>query len=274
MNLSVSESEIQEYVNKYPTFDKYIVFEHNICQGGIGDRINHFMYTLQLCIKYNYRFYYLVNNIPIEKYLKLKYPQMYITHNELIQPVYLKNSNDIINIEANRHYCIQPFILYYKFSVSDHIISPRHIFYFPDEVIEHSKRLLSPEIINYNTIHLRLGDKFLEVNKSYIQCVNDTRHYNEDNIFKCIEENSEKNIIFFSDNMEYKHKIKNKFNNVIVLDTEVVHCGHINTTDKQVLDVVTEFYLIINSDKIYAASFSGFTILASYFKNIPLINLY
>ena len=74
--------------------------------------------------------------------------------------------------------------------------------------------------------------------------------------------------------MEYKKKIKNKFNNVIIFNIDVVHTGHVNNTDKQVLDAVTEFYLISNAQKIYAGSNSGFSLAAARFKYIPLINLY
>ena len=67
-----------------------------------------------------------------------------------------------------------------------------------------------------------------------------------------------------------KKKIKNKYNNIIILDYEIGHTSLSNTTYKQTLDTVTEFYILTNSDKIYAVTQSGFSIIASKFKNIPL----
>ena len=70
-----------------------------------------------------------------------------------------------------------------------------------------------------------------------------------------------------------KSKIKNKFNNVIICDCDIGHTNHSNTTDKQALDTLTELYLLTNSEKIYYASESGFSLIAAKFKNVPLIKI-
>jgi hypothetical protein len=49
------------------------------------------------------------------------------------------------------------------------------------------------------------------------------------------------------------------------------HTALRNTTSKQVLDAITEFYLLANANAIFAASESGFSIMASKFNNIPLL---
>jgi len=123
-------------------------------------------------------------------------------------------------------------------------------------------------------LHLRFGDKYLETNKNYIQCLYDTRDYNEKEIFKFIEENQNKNIIFFCDNNTYKLKIKKIYNNIIITNCEIGHTSLTNTTEKQVLDSITEFYLMTNSDEIIMCSQSGFPLCASKFKNIPIKYLY
>ena len=58
-----------------------------------------------------------------------------------------------------------------------------------------------------------------------------------------------------------------------ITDTEIGHTSLNNTTEKQILDAITEFYLITQSTKIYAASHSGFSIVASKFKNVPCISI-
>jgi hypothetical protein len=47
------------------------------------------------------------------------------------------------------------------------------------------------------------------------------------------------------------------------------HTSFSNTTKKQVLDAVTEFYILTKSDMIYGITNSGFSLMASKFNNIP-----
>lgn len=104
----------------------------------------------------------------------------------------------------------------------------------------------------YISIHLRLGDKFLETDKRFVQFKRDKRSYSEENIYNFIENNNDKNIIFFCDNYNYKSKIKKKYKKVIITGAEIGHTSLYNTTNKQVLDAVTEFYILSNSMLIYA----------------------
>jgi hypothetical protein len=119
-----------------------------------------------------------------------------------------------------------------------------------------------------------MGDKYLETDKYFVLCREDERTYNENKIFNFIEENHDKNIIFFCDNKNYKLMLKEKYNNIIVLNSDIGHTSLLNTTEKQTLDAITELYIMTNSQEIYCASNSGFSIIASKFKNIPLINIY
>jgi hypothetical protein len=146
-------------------------------------------------------------------------------------------------------------------------------FYFDDSVKLNSHILLNENITNYISLHLRLGDKYLETDNKFIDCKDDTRKYNEQKLFEYIENNIDKTILFFCDNNSYKLKIKNKYNNVIITNSSIGHTSLKNTTDKQILDAVTEFYIISNSNLICAVSESGFSIIASKMKNIPLINI-
>lgn len=160
---------------------------------------------------------------------------------------------------------ISPYTFYNHFLYSSfHTI--QDVFYFSDKVISYSSQLCPYS--NYISIHLRLGDKFLEIDdKSH----NDARHYNENVIYKTIEENKDEPILFFCDNNEYKLKIKNKYSYVHITDTKIEHTGLNSTTEQQILDAITEFYLITQSTKIYAGSLSGFSVVASKFKNVPFI---
>jgi hypothetical protein len=209
---------MEKYINEYDSLTKKVVYSFDITEGGIGDCIKFFIYLLNLCISQKYKLYYLVNNISLEQYIKLKYSKMYITQNQLHND-YVKiinNESQLFNINENIYYVVKPMILYS--SIAYDKIPPiiKNIFYFSEEVILNSKKILSYDN-PYSSIHLRLGDKFLETDKSFVMSKNDTRTYDEEKLFKFIEENiKDKRVVFFCDNNAYKLKIKEKYNDIIL----------------------------------------------------------
>jgi len=243
---------MESYISRYDQFDNVIVYDFNLGDGGIGDCIKFFMFVLEKCIKNNTRLYYKRNNIEIEKYIKLVHEKMYIT----------EDSIDGMNIVRPQYF--------YATITYDYSIPFQDVFYFTEEVKINRDILMPPNITNYISIHLRLGDKYLETDKKFVLCVNDERDYSEEEIHKVIENNPGKNIFFCCDNRAYKRALKEKYENIIITDCAIGHTSLSNTTQKQVLDSVTEFYILTNSDMIYISSFSGFSMVAAKFKNIPI----
>jgi hypothetical protein len=233
------------YIQNYNLFDKTIVYNFELGYGGIGDCIKFFMYTLENCINNNIRLYYKKNNIEIEKYIKLKY-DMYI--------------DDPLDYEI-----VEPF-RYYS-CTTDFTININEVFYFTEEVIQHSYSLFSED--NYISIHLRLGDKYLETDNNYVCCKEDTREFSEEKMETFIKENHNETIFFCCDNHSYKLKMKEKYN-IIITNCDIGHTSLTNTTAQQTLDAVTELYILTKSKMIYSASKSGFSLIASKFNNIPL----
>jgi hypothetical protein len=263
---------MENYLQNYDTFETKIVYDFSVGCGGIGDLTKFFMVLLNLCIKYNIKIHYLKHNLPIEKYIKLINSNLYISNEEIINNTQtLTNLSDIQNLKSNVYYLINPSCFYTSFTYDDIYFPLQTIFYFSDDVI-----LNVSKNFNYNdyiSIHLRLGDKYLETDKSFIQCPEDTRTYNEYKLYKFIENNYDKNIYFVCDNKGYKLKLKEKYNKLIITDYDIGHTSFYNTTDLQILNTVSEFYILTNSLKIYVASYSGFSIMASKFKNIILSDI-
>ena len=253
-----NESQIiYDYVNKYESFNKAVVYNFPLNAGGLGDCIKFFIFCLTNCIKDNSRIYYKKNNILIEKYLKLKYDKMYI--NEVSIKQLLCDSVEMV--DPGTFY--QSYHTNFNINISD-------VFYFTDEVKLNSKYLMSPDITNYISIHLRLGDRFLETDINHIICKDDVRYFSEEKIFKIIEENYDKNIFFCADNNSYKLRIKERYNNIFITTCDIGHSGLVNTTEKQILDSITEFYILTNSKMIYSGSISGYSLMASKFNGIPI----
>lgn len=268
--------DFQNYIINFDNYNKTIVYDFKLNNGGIGDLIKFFIFTLELCIKYKIKLYILENNyiLRIKKYLKLKYDKMYLIENINFKQITIEELKNLNNLNNIFIYKITPYDLYEIFNFDEIKLKIDDIFEFTNEIIINKQKLLLENINNnYISIHLRLGDKFLETDKNYVSCKEDTRLYSEENLFSCIENNYNKNIIFFCDNNKYKLYLKEKYQKVIITNCNIGHTSFTNTTDEQILDTITEFYIMTNSEKIYIASVSGFSIIASKFKNIPLIKI-
>lgn len=225
--------------------------------GGIGDYIKYFMITLTECMDNNTKFYYKINNIEFEKYIKPKYDILNIRENEISKLTNVSMKEPCNYFGDKTHYN-------YKVNIDE-------VFIFDDIVKENVKNLLPSIPSNYISIHVRLGDKYLETDKKFICCVNDSRCYSDEKIYNFINVNSNNNIILFSDNHSYKVKLKDMYNNIIITNAQIGHTSLLNTTSKQILDAVTEFYILSNSKLIYGASYSGFSKVASMFKNVEYL---
>jgi len=233
-------------MNAFETYDKKLVYDFHLGYGGIGDYIKFFVFILEDCIKTKTRLYLKKNNLEIENYIQLNYKQMYIE-------------------DCNGYHVTTPQNYYSTFCLN-FTIPIKDVFHFTNEVIENSF-ILFPQNIPYLSIHLRMGDFFLETDKQYVMCHDDVRNFSEEKIHAIIETNT-KNIFFCGDN-NYKLKIKEKYPSVMITNCDIGHTSFSNTTKKQVLDTITEFYILTNSEKIYGITRSGFSIIASKFHNIP-----
>ena len=247
---------MENYMNNYEQYQTNIIYDFKLGCGGIGDCIKFFMHILELCMKNNEKLYYKINNIELEKYLILKHKKMYILNSEI---------EKLQNVKI-----VEPKQFYNNFN-DQFSIKIDEVFDFPDIVKLNCKKILPFELNNYISIHLRLGDKHLEVDKKYIRVKFDVRNYSNDEIYKFIENNSNKIIFFCCDNNTYKLKLKEKYENIVISNCKIGHSDLNNTKPNEILDAVTEFYILTNSELIYGASRSGFSSIASKFRNISFI---
>jgi hypothetical protein len=263
-------NKMDEYITNYETYDKTIVYSFTLGEGGIGDYIKFFSYLLCFCIKHKFKLKHFVTDAYILNYIKLKKNGMYVTVADIDKQKISKFSTPVsveqlINIDSTKIYFICPFNLYNICSLSDITIKLDDIFYFSTEIVDNSYKLTNCQ--DYISVHVRLGDEFLETDKKFIQSGGDKRNYNLENICRCIENNSDKKILLFCDNMSFKVMLKEKYQFIKVTNGEIGHTSLFNTTKKQMLDAITEFYLLTKSQKIYAGSHSGFSQLAAKFNH-------
>ena len=256
-------NSMEEYMKNYDMFKKHIVYDFQLGSGGIGDCIKFFMLILKLCMQNQIQLHYKVNNLVLEKYLKLVYPQMYIHQ---FSPSHTFTTLENIKVG---YYVAHPGMFYNGYDLHKIDLLIQDVFYFSEEVKQNP-------IVNlptsYISIHLRLGDKYLETDKQFVLVKHDTRSYDQDKIFNFIENSSEP-IFFCCDQNTYKLKVKEKFTKIHISNCNIGHSSLSNTSDQQILDAVTEFYLLTNSAKIISASYSGFSLVASRFNDTPFIRL-
>ena len=258
---------MDSYINKYKNFDKIIVFDWQ-GRGGIGDYFKFYMICLTECINNNIKFYNKLGHNrdkELGQYIKFKYNIFNINGNEIskLQNAIIKTPPDYFHMDI----VVMNFSYVFNISLNE-------IFYF-DDIIKNNVNKIFPSLPNnYISIHLRLGDKFLETDdRMFSSCETDIRPFSEDKLYKFIEDNNDKNIVFFCDNNNYKLKIKNKYKNIITTNAKIGHTAIVNISNEQILDAITEFYLISNSTLIIGASRSGFSIMASKFKNVEYVSL-
>ena len=266
------------YLKNSDNFKKYIIYDFSTGSGGIGDCIKFFLYTVTLCIKHNYKICYKVTGNNIENFLKLKHEFMYIKENEIdtSRCITLKNGNFKITRLYN---IVKPHVLYHDFSEkSIENINASEFFYFSQSVVNNVKNIIELPGMKekYISFHVRLGDKFLETDKSFVYPLNleDTRIFSEKAFMHEISKYKNENVLLFCDNNKYKHEICEKFENVMITKAVAAHSDLKSTSYQELLDTVTEFYIICNSSVIYAVSKSGFSFVASLFNNSQLIKMY
>ena len=71
---------MEDYINNFKNYEKTIVYDFKLGDGGIGDYLKFFMIILTECMNSSskVKLYHKINDLEIEKYIKLKYDFMNI----------------------------------------------------------------------------------------------------------------------------------------------------------------------------------------------------
>jgi hypothetical protein len=270
---------MDEYLKKYDAMDRSVIFCFKVGNGGIGDLIKFFMGILYYCIKYDIKMYF-ANESNVGKYIKIRHPKMCIEMKDVLNPVPVEHVDHLVNltpgisytVEAGLFYGVFPFYQIPEFPY-DIGIPMNTIFEFTDDVKQNQSIILTTQVEHYTSIHLRLGDKFLETDQNFVHCYEDERYYDPYKLHENVL-NANGPVLFFCDNEHFKQQLKQQYDKVVVTTGAIGHTSLTNTTDKQTLDAVTEFYILTKSTHIVICSYSGFSIMASKFNNIPVTYLF
>jgi hypothetical protein len=296
--------------NSFPV----IIFILNEHDGGLCDFLKFCLHAIYLCHKYNknikihvntylYNFIDINNNFILNKY-ELNELQGIINDTTY----YLKSYNikkynisEIFKLHNKKYLLVQPpdfftckninFELPVDLNFKDYFTNNKMNNYFNildfinfKEKIYHKYFQLINDLkitqYNYICIHLRCGDKYLEVKPLSGYCINDVRLKNIqeyiDKITNIVQE-SNIPILFICDNNVVKNIIKQRFDNVIIINSQIIHVGYKYNNDSNIdigfQDTLVDFLLLMYSKINYALSYSGFSILSSMLTNKNLISL-
>lgn len=162
--------------------------------GGIGDYLKFFMILVRHGIQNDIQVYCLQNNILIQKFIKFKHKIMIISHEEI---------SKLNDFEIHT-----PYQHYHEADNIDFPFSANDLFEFSDEIKQNSKLILPSMPNDYTSIHLRLGDKFLETDKNFVICKNDTRDFDEQKLYEFIRNNSDKVMTIIPTDLKLKTHLK------------------------------------------------------------------
>ena len=276
----LSRSDIQKYIKNYSKFNKNVIYDFNVNDGGVADYIKYFMYLLQHCMNKNFRLHYKKNGLPLESYIPIQLSELYISQdkiNNFKNLDSLRSLDTFENINNDIYYICKPNCMYKNFDFDFINLKFSDVFYFSDEVILNKKNIYSDNSLNYISIHLRLGDKHLELDKKdkkFVYTKWDEREFNSDKLSDLIEKNNKKKILFFCDNNSFKQKLKKKYPFISISSAKVGHTGLSISSKREVLDAASELALLAGSKEIYSVSYSGFPLVAGKLGEVKVHKLH
>lgn len=280
-------SRFDDYLREFDSYPKMMIYNFVLTHGGMSDCIKFFMFALEYCVDHKIRLYYLRNDIPIENYVFVKHAKMVLFENRILRStvtIHTYAEMDSVIAMQGECYLVYPVTFYDGFSFDKISIEFSDVFAFSREAIDNSRRILPETLLRilptgstpYVSFHLRLGDKFLETDKSYVKCKGDKRPF--DLVASIYEINRlifmGESVVLFCDNQKYKNIILKKCPGLIVTSASIGHTSFENTTEEQVMDTVSEFYIMSRSSKIVALSYSGFSLTAARFNSVPVECVY
>ena len=251
---------MEDYLRRYPSFTQTVVYDFRVRWGGIGDYLKYFSLCLHSCILSGKRFYCKANNIAIQKLIRLKHETMLINDEELEK--LRSDGHDVKILTPHSCWKINDDSVY---STINKLFKIADIFYFDEKVVSNVRNVIHNLPASYIGVHLRLGDDYLETDREFVDCKHDSRPFSVEKLHVTMENLRDSRVVFFCDNQEFKSNLKETYKHIATTHASIGHTSLVNTTDQQILDAVTEFYILSKAKEIYAASDSGFSIMAAKF---------
>ena len=269
---------MEQFLEIYKTSDLEAVYVYQFETGGLADFIKFAIKVINFCYVKRIKFYVFINH-PLAEFIHFHHQFMNFT-GRFPNPHYEIQSYSRTRLIQDNLITLSPKMIITPFGCHSEdwpVALPAGI-RFQDimdfkPMIYASVPALPP---NYVAVHLRLGDLHMECAKGFTGPTTDSRKWNESQLCSLLEElhSQGKEIVFLSDNRNYKKRLMNKYPWLHMTEMKIGHIGLQYVSSDDILNTILEFVIIMKSSHIYAASYSGFNEIASMISGTPITKLY
>lgn len=273
---------------------RILVYHFGENMGGLADMIKFLFHTVTVSVKFQ-----MTLKIDITHAIK-----RFLTINPLYQwdqTLSLKTVREINESDRNHHFSqiTDPLIVikptdYYAYNINYDLLcdndfknmNPNNFTYdlkqymsFTNEIND-QLQLITPKN-DYICIHVRLGDKYLEIapHRGFIYWDDRNVQDDEAKIRKIIASSSPTStpIYLLADNNAYKIKFKQQFEKLNIFTNQIFNIsGSYNSPDydEGIKQAIVEFLFLTNAKQIHALTYSGFSLISSLIGQVPLFKYY
>ena len=258
---------MEAYLENFHSFEKENIFVFDYENGGIGDFFKFFSYALDFSIANQHRFRVFVTKHPIFEHFEILESKIVANNIALYEYQEINKLENIITSNSTKHVIKCHNMYGLDFSKTSYYLG--QLFTFSSQVIKKGNEIIGNRE-NFISLHVRKGDKYIEVEEHHKAVPNDSRDFDETQLIQFIASHQNENIMLFCDSKEYRSKLKNDFKYLIVSELDISHTSYRITSAEQFFNTIVEFYIISKSKKVYSAAKSGFPIFASIISNKPI----
>lgn len=253
---------------------KYILYYYSHHCGGLGDFFKFFIHAHEIAAQFHLPLLIWLEH-PMEQYLIIKNKDMVFRHDQTYRHISGAIS-DMVQEPCDAILIRPPDFYATDFLPCSFPYAPRIPLYdyfdFQKEIHDLADRKITTI---FDAVHVRCGDKYLEVVPSWNVCPQDDRTpLDTPRILRQILQEQPKDgraLVLFSDNDQFKKEMHEAAPGVTILGDTIVHTG-LRYKDKQLfheglVNTLVEFVLISRSETIFVTSKSGFPWMAHFFSN-------
>lgn len=254
-------------LDEFHSFNKSWIYLFEYENGGMGDYLKFYLCALDFSWR-NKRKLYLSVHHPLNQFISLKDDRFYANNIDHLPKVHSLADCDL---NSETCYILTVFCFYFHDDLQK-IINKwkwKEIFRFSDIIVEKGNEIIG-EYKNYISVHIRLGDKYIETDDSHKACHDEVRPFNQTALYNFLENNQSESIFLFCDNNSFKMEIKAKFPFIRITNYPIGHTSYKNSSEEIIKNCVIDFYILCHSSKIVCSSSSGFSFMASKYNNIDL----
>ena len=276
------DAELRSYVASYPLLKRGATLRIDFYHGGLADIMKFTLLMVDRCMAMGIRFRLTMRpQVPVYRFLKLRFPEMMVLDFDMDEPyTSIGNLDELRYLEEGSEVTIMPYPMYSHFGDGEaHVramlglrIPGRLLFELSPEVVVLGDSIIAERLggVGYVGLHVRMGDRFLEMPQREIVALNDVRVWDQRDVVDALSGPwGGEHVLICCDNRGLRDSLELDFPHARSSGLEVGHVSYPSTAPSVARSAVVEFYLLSRARCIAYASVSGFAVMAAQFSGIP-----